>query len=33
MKEGFTKYTTVSGINELKRVICVKLKRDNHIEV
>jgi len=32
MKEGFTKYTTVSGINELKRAICVKLKRDNHIE-
>jgi len=32
MKEGFTKYTTVSGINELKREICVKLKRDNHIE-
>ncbi len=32
MKEGFTKYTTVSGINELKRAICIKLKRDNHIE-
>jgi len=32
MKEGFTKYTTVSGINELKRAICAKLKKDNHIE-
>jgi len=32
MGEGFTKYTTVSGINELKKAICVKLKRDNHID-
>jgi len=32
IKEGFTKYTTVSGITELKRAICAKLKRDNHIE-
>jgi len=31
-KEGFTKYTTVPGINELRRAICDKLKRDNHIE-
>jgi len=32
MREGFTKYTTVSGITELKDAICAKLKRDNHIE-
>ena len=32
IKEGFTKYTTVSGIKELRRAICVKLKRDNHID-
>jgi len=32
MEEGFTKYTTVSGINELKEAICVKLRRDNHID-
>jgi len=32
MKEGFTKYTTVSGIKELKKAICKKFKRDNKIE-
>jgi len=32
MKEGFTKYTAASGIQELKEAICIKLKRDNNIE-
>jgi len=32
MKEGFTKYTTVSGIKELKKAICKKFKRENYIE-
>ena len=32
MQEGFTKYTAVAGIQELKEAICSKLKRDNHIE-
>lgn len=30
--EGFTKYTPVSGIIELKQAICDKLKRDNNLE-
>ena len=29
IKEGFTKYTSVSGINELKKAIIEKLERDN----
>jgi len=31
-REGFTKYTAVAGIQELKKAICDKLKRDNNIE-
>jgi len=30
--EGFTKYTTTSGIIELKEAICAKLRRDNWID-
>ncbi len=30
--EGFTKYTTHSGIKELREAICLKLNRDNNIE-
>lgn len=29
IKEGLTKYTSTSGIIELKKAICAKLKRDN----
>ena len=32
MKAGFTKYTAVAGIKELREAICIKLKRDNHLE-
>jgi len=32
IQEGFTKYTAVAGIEKLKEAICIKLKRDNHIE-
>jgi aspartate aminotransferase len=31
LHEGFTKYTTPSGIDELKDAIVDKLKRDNHL--
>ena len=29
---GETKYTAVTGIDELKQAICAKLKRDNHLD-
>ncbi|WP_456450811.1 pyridoxal phosphate-dependent aminotransferase [Hydrogenimonas sp.] len=32
IEEGFTKYTPVDGIPELKEAICAKLKRDNGLE-
>jgi len=32
IREGLTKYTPVSGINELKKAICNKFKRDNGLE-
>ena len=32
MTEGYTKYTPVSGIPELKKAICDKLKRDNQLD-
>lgn len=32
MQEGFTKYTQVSGIEELKKAICKKLKDDNSLD-
>lgn len=32
IKEGLTKYTAASGINELKEAICSKLKKDNNLE-
>jgi aspartate aminotransferase len=32
MDEGFTKYTVVSGILELREAICEKLKRENNTE-
>src|SRR5690606_9617855 len=32
IQEGFTKYTDVGGINELKDAIIDKLKRDNGLE-
>ena len=31
MQEGQTKYVTVSGILPLKKAICAKLLRDNHV--
>lgn len=31
INEGFTKYTATSGIQELKQVVCEKLKKDNHL--
>jgi aspartate aminotransferase len=31
INEGYTKYTPVAGIAELKEAICVKLKRDNNL--
>jgi aspartate aminotransferase len=31
IKEGFTKYTPVGGIDELKDAIIAKLQRDNHL--
>lgn len=30
--EGFTKYTSTSGITELKEAICAKLRRDNWLD-
>lgn len=30
--EGFTKYTTTSGITELKEAICAKFRRDNWLD-
>ncbi|MGO1470501.1 MAG: pyridoxal phosphate-dependent aminotransferase [Tissierella sp.] len=32
IKEGLTKYTASSGINELKKAICSKLKKDNYLD-
>jgi aspartate aminotransferase len=32
IKEGLTKYTSTSGIIELKKAICNKLKRDNNLD-
>lgn len=32
LDEGFTKYTSATGIPELKEAVCEKLKRDNGIE-
>jgi aspartate aminotransferase len=32
IKNGSTKYTVVSGTIELKKAICAKFKRDNHID-
>lgn len=32
INDGFTKYTTASGIPELKEAICKKLKRDNDLD-
>ncbi len=32
INSGFTKYTTASGIPELKEAICKKLKRDNNLD-
>ncbi len=31
LDEGFTKYTPVSGIKELKEAICQKFKNDNNL--
>src|SRR3989338_2619584 len=31
IKQGFTKYTGVGGINELKDALIAKLKKDNHL--
>jgi aspartate aminotransferase len=31
LQEGFTKYTPVGGIDELKEAICAKLQRDNGV--
>ncbi len=31
MEQGFTKYTPVMGILELREAICEKLERDNHV--
>ncbi|HKK77820.1 MAG TPA: pyridoxal phosphate-dependent aminotransferase [Saprospiraceae bacterium] len=33
LDEGYTKYTPVPGLQELREAVCTKLKRDNHIEV
>lgn len=32
LQQGFTKYTAVSGIPELKQAIIAKFKRDNHLD-
>lgn len=32
MDQGFTRYTAVMGIPELREAICGKLKRENHVE-
>lgn len=32
MADGFTKYTPVAGIPELRQAICNKLKRDNNLD-
>src|SRR4030043_1752239 len=31
LQQGFTKYTPVGGIDELKEAICAKLERDNKV--
>ncbi|QRN93173.1 pyridoxal phosphate-dependent aminotransferase [Archangium violaceum] len=31
LRQGFTKYTPTSGIQELREAICAKLERDNHL--
>lgn len=33
IEEGFTKYTPATGIMELKKAVCDKLKRDNNLSV
>jgi aspartate aminotransferase len=32
LKDGYTKYTPVSGLPELVKAICEKFKRDNHLD-
>lgn len=32
LADGYTKYTPVAGIPELRQAICDKLKRDNHLD-
>jgi aspartate aminotransferase len=32
IKDGFTKYTPVGGIEELKKAVCVKFKKDNALD-
>lgn len=32
LKEGFTKYTPVGGIDELKDAVAAKLNKDNHLQ-
>ncbi|WNG37386.1 pyridoxal phosphate-dependent aminotransferase [Archangium violaceum] len=32
LKQGFTKYTPTSGIQELREVICAKFERENHLK-
>ena len=32
LENGYTKYTPVAGLLELREAICTKLKRDNHID-
>ena len=32
MKAGSTKYTKVSGIQQLREAICAKLKKDNQVD-
>lgn len=32
MDEGFTKYTPVAGIPDLRQAVCAKLKRDNNLD-
>lgn len=32
LDKGFTKYTPVAGIMDLRQAICTKLKRDNHLD-
>lgn len=33
LEDGYTKYTPVPGLQELREAICTKLQRDNNIEV